>query len=244
MGVGERASCLPCCLGNLCAIIPIPSTDVRRWAQRWYVMSVLTGRYSGSSESIMDRDMRRIAEQGFISFYDEIAASRLSDTFWDVALPQDQATTSVRSGVRMVYVASQVRAADNTLFTNGFKVADVISNVGDIHHFFPKAYLKKAINAPQRLYNQVANYAYLEKRINIAIGEKRPGEYFCQARDAIRSGDGYFGDTADEDALASNLEVNCIPEGIFEMGAEDYEDFLAQRRALVAKKIRPYFEGL
>ena len=175
----------------------IPATDVKRWVQRWYVMSVLTGRYSGSSESIMDRDMRCIADQGFIPFYEEIAASRLADTFWDVTLPQDLATTSVRSGAWMVYVASQVRSADNTLFTNGFKVADVITNVGDIHHIFPKAYLRKAIDTPQRLYNQVANYTYLEKRINIAIGEKCPGEYFSQARDDIKSGASYFGDIAD-----------------------------------------------
>ena len=222
----------------------IPSTDVKRWVQRWYVMSVLTGRYSGSSESIMDRDMRRIADQGFIPFYEEIAASRLADTFWDVTLPQDLATTSVRSGAWMAYVASQVRAADNTLFTNGFKVADVIANVGDIHHIFPKAYLRKTIDAPQRLYNQVANYTYLEKRINIAIGDKRPGEYFSQARDAINSGAGYFGDIADQGALLSNLEANCIPEGIFGMSADDYEDFLAQRRVLMARKIRNYYESL
>ena len=222
----------------------IPATDVKRWVQRWYVMSVLTGRYSGSSESIMDRDMRCIADQGFIPFYEEIAASRLADTFWDVTLPQDLATTSVRSGAWMVYVALQVRSADNTLFTNGFKVADVITNVGDIHHIFPKAYLRKAIDTPQRLYNQVANYTYLEKRINIAIGEKCPGEYFSQARDAIKSGAGYFGDIADQGILLSNLEVNCIPEGIFDMNADDYEDFLAQRRILMAKKIRNYYESL
>ncbi len=222
----------------------IPSTDVKRWVQRWYVMSVLTGRYSGSSESIMDRDMRRISEQGFIPFYNEITASQLSDNFWKVTLPQNLVTTSVRTGAWMVYVASQVRSADNTLFTNGFKVADVIANVGDIHHIFPKAYLKKAIDAPRRLYNQVANYTYLEKRINIAIGEKRPGEYFSQARDAIKSGVGYFGDIADEDTLLSNLEANCIPEGIFEMGAGDCEGFLAQRRVLMARKIRNYYESL
>ena len=222
----------------------VPATDVKRWVQRWYVMSVLTGRYSGSPESIMDRDMRCIADQGFIPFYEEIAASRLADTFWDVTLPQDLATTSVRSGAWMVYVASQVRSADNTLFTNGFKVADVITNVGDIHHIFPKAYLRKAIDAPQRLYNQVANYTYLEKRINIAIGEKCPGEYFSQARDAIKSGASYFGDIADQGILLSNLEVNCIPEGIFDMNADDYEDFLAQRRILMAKKIRNYYESL
>lgn len=222
----------------------MPSTDVKRWVQRWYVMSVLTGRYSGSSESIMDRDMRRISEQGFIPFYNEVTASQLSDNFWEVTLPQNLVTTSVRTGAWMVYVASQVRSADNTLFTNGFKVADVIGNVGDIHHIFPKAYLKKAIDAPQRLYNQIANYAYLEKRINIAIGEMRPGEYFTLAREAIASGQKYFGDISDESRLLANLGANCIPEGVFDMDADDYGDFLAQRRTLMARKIRGYYESL
>lgn len=222
----------------------IPSTDVKRWVQRWYVMSVLTGRYSGSSESIMDRDMRGIADRSFVSFYNEIAASQLSDNFWSVTLPQSLTTTSIRTGAWMVYVASQVRAADNTLFTNGFKVADVIGNVGDIHHIFPKAYLRKEIDAPQRLYNQIANYTYLEKRINIAIGEKSPGEYFSQARAAIIEGKPYFGDISDEETIASSLKANCIPEGVFHMTAKDYEAFLAERRTLMAQKIRQYFESL
>lgn len=222
----------------------IPSTDVKRWIQRWYVMSVLTGRYSGSSESIMDRDMRGIADRGFVSFYNEIAASQLSDNFWSVTLPQSLTTTSTRTGAWMVYVASQVRAADNTLFTNGFKVADVIGNVGDIHHIFPKAYLRKEIDAPQRLHNQIANYTHLEKRINIAIGEKSPGEYFSQARTAIIEGKPYFGDISDEETLISNLKANCIPEGVFHMTAKGYETFLAERRTLMAQKIRQYFESL
>lgn len=222
----------------------IPSTDVKRWVQRWYVMSVLTGRYSGSSESIMDRDMRGIADRSFVSFYNEITASQLSDNFWSVTLPQSLTTTSIRTGAWMVYVASQVRAADNTLFTNGFKVADVIGNVGDIHHIFPKAYLRKEIDAPQRLYNQIANYTYLEKRINIAIGEKSPGEYFSQARAAIIERKPYFGDISDEETLASSLKANCIPEGVFHMTAKDYETFLAERRTLMAQKIRQYFESL
>ena len=144
----------------------------------------------------------------------------------------------------MVYVASQARAADNTLFTNGFKVADIIGNVGDIHHIFPKGYLRDENNAPQRLYNQVANYTFLEKRINIAIGKKSPKEYFTIAKDAIVSGSDYFGDIANLETLQTNLEANCIPEGIFEMGAADYEEFLAQRRRLMARKIERYFKGL
>ena len=222
----------------------IPSTDVKRWVQRWYVMSVLTGRYSGSSESIMDRDIRRISEEGFKALYDEIVAARLSDTFWNVELPQRLNTTSIRTGAWLVYVAAQVRAADNTLFTQGFKVSDVVANVGDIHHIFPKAYLRKELDAPQRLYNQVANYAYLEKKINIAIGKKSPKEYFSIARDACVNGGGYFGDIANLEGLQANLEANCIPDGIFEMTASDYDEFLSKRRQLMAKRIKEYFNSL
>lgn len=222
----------------------IEPTDVKRWVQRWYVMSVLTGRYSGSSESVMDRDIRRISEQGFRRVYDDIVAARLSDTFWHVDLPQRLETTSTRTGAWLVYVASQVQGAANTLFSKSVKVSDVVATIGDIHHIFPRNFLKRELDAPQSLYNQVANYAYLEKRINIKIADRRPGDYFTEARDACLSSESYFGDIGDLDSLMRNLSDNCIPEGIFEMGASNYEDFLVQRRRLMAKKIESYFKGL
>lgn len=222
----------------------IPSTDVKRWVQHWYVMSVLTGRYSGSSESVMDRDIRRISEQGFLSFYEEVAQAQLSDTFWEVNLPQALNTTSTRTGAWLVYLASQVRSANNTLFTNGVKVSGVVATIGDIHHIFPKNYLKKELDAQKGLYNQVANYAYLEKRINIKIADKRPGDYFTEALNACAEDTAYFGDIAKVDDLYANMAENCIPEDIFDMGAEDYREFLSKRRQLMAAKIRDYFEGL
>lgn len=222
----------------------IPATDVKRWVQRWYVMSVLTGRYSGSSESVMDRDIRRISEQGFLSFYEEVAQAQLSDTFWEVNLPQALNTTSTRTGAWLVFLASQVRSASNTLFTNGVKVSDVVATIGDIHHIFPKNYLKKELDAQKGLYNQVANYAYLEKRINIKIADRRPGDYFTEALNACSENASYFGDIAKIDDLYTNMAENCIPEAIFDMGAEDYREFLSQRRLLMASKIRDYFKGL
>ena len=222
----------------------IPATDVRRWVQRWYVMSVLTGRYSGSSESIMDRDIRRISEQGFRSFYDEIAQSQLSDTFWEVGLPQKLDTTSTRTGAWLVYLASQVKAADNTLFSKGVKVADVVATIGDIHHIFPKNYLQKELGAGKGLYDQVANYAYLEKRINIAISDRPVGVYFSEIRNACEAGEKHFGDVANIEELEVNMRQNCVPAGVFDMGAADYRDFLTQRRTLMAAKIKDYFLGL
>lgn len=222
----------------------IPSTDVKRWVQHWYVMSVLTGRYSGSSESVMDRDIRSISEQGFLSFYEEVAQAQLSDTFWEVNLPQALNTTSTRTGAWLVYLASQVRSANNTLFTNGVKVSDVVATIGDIHHIFPKNYLKKELDAQKGLYNQVANYAYLEKRINIKIADRRPGDYFTEALTACAEGAAYFGDIAKVDDLYANMAENCIPEDIFDMGAENYGQFLFRRRQLMAAKIKDYFKGL
>lgn len=222
----------------------ISATDVKRYVQRWYVMSVLTGRYSGSSESVMDRDIRRISETGFLRFYDEIVKANLSDSFWEAALPQNLVTTSTRTGGWLVYVASQIKEADNTLFTNGVKVSDVVASIGDIHHIFPKDFLRKQTNAPQRLYNQVANYAYLEKRINIKIGARRPGDYFSEALECAESGTSYFGNIYGKDNLLENLSENCIPPDIFIMGAEDYERFLGERRILMANKIKDYYFGL
>ena len=222
----------------------VPSTEVKRYVQRWYVMSVLTGRYSGSSESVMDRDIRRIAEQGFLPFYDDVVRAQLSDTFWEVQLPQSLITTSTRTGSWLAYCAAQVRSADNTLFSAGFKVSDIVTTIGDVHHIFPRKYLQKDFELPQRLYNQVANYAFLEKRINIAIGAQCPGDYFTTALDACNSGSSYFGDISDEQALMENLAENCIPEDIFFMTGADYDRFLSERRELMAKKIKAYFQSL
>ncbi|MBQ9021230.1 MAG: hypothetical protein IJ113_04355, partial [Eggerthellaceae bacterium] len=222
----------------------IAKTDVKRFVQRWYVMSVLTGRYSGSSESVMDRDIRSISERGFHAVYEEIVQGQLSDVFWDVQLPQNLATTSTRTGAWLAYVASQVKAADNTLFSTGVKVSDVMATIGDIHHIFPKGFLRKELDAPQRLYNQVANYAFLEKRINIAISDDHPGTYFSTALNACRNGERYFGDVQSEAGFMENLADNCIPKDIFTMGAQDYERFLSERRELMARKIRDYFRGL
>lgn len=222
----------------------VPATQVKHYVRRWYVMSVLTGRYSGSSESVMDRDIRRIVEQGFLPFYRDVVRAQLSDTFWDVQLPQNLVTTSTRTGAWLAYCAAQIKAADNTLFSGSFKVGDIVTTMGDVHHIFPRKYLQKQLNAPQRLYNQVANYTFLERRINIAVGAKRPGDYFTTAIDAIRAGEKYFGDIADEQELMDNLATNCIPADIFDMGAEDYERFLVERRELMAQKIKAYYQSL
>ena len=66
----------------------IPNAQIKRYVQKWFVMSTLTSRYIGSPETVMDRDMRSIAEKGFLNFLDEVEASSLSETLWAVTHPQ------------------------------------------------------------------------------------------------------------------------------------------------------------
>ncbi len=44
--------------------------------------------------------------------------------------------------------------------------------------------------------------------------------------------------------MRKNLSMNCIPDRIEQMTIDDYPAFLAERRKLMAQKIRTYFDLL
>ena len=44
--------------------------------------------------------------------------------------------------------------------------------------------------------------------------------------------------------LATNLEENCIPQNIMNMTVENYDDFLTERRKMMAALIQKYYERL
>jgi hypothetical protein len=222
----------------------VTKNEIKRLVQKWYVLSVLTGRYISSPESAMDRDMRSISEKGFMSLFRETEAAVLSDTFWNVGLIQRLDTSAINSPFFTVYLAAQVHGSDRSLFSTSAKVSDLISVTGDVHHIFPKEYLKGNGITDRYKYNQVANYVYLDTGVNISIGKKAPVTYFGQALQQCDTEDIVIGTILNREALHENLSVNCIPEAIFDMTAADYEDFLIERRRLIALKIRGYYRAL
>ena len=44
--------------------------------------------------------------------------------------------------------------------------------------------------------------------------------------------------------LNENLTSNCIPESVFKMNIDDYDEFLIQRRRLMAQKMKHYYYSL
>lgn len=222
----------------------VPKIEIKRCIQKWFVLSTLTSRYIGSPESQMDRDLRNIAAKGFKVFLEENESALLSDAFWDVRLVQNLETSSTNSPYLNTYIAAQIYAGDRSLLSNSSKVSDLISVAGDVHHIFPREYLKKNGFDNRWKYNQVANYAYLDTGVNISIGMKAPNVYFTAAKEQCSTGEINVGTITNIDAFNANLEVNCIPAEIVNMTAADYPDFLQKRRVLMAKKIKEYYQSL
>lgn len=222
----------------------IPNAQIKRYVQKWFVMSTLTSRYIGSPETVMDRDMRSIAEKGFLNFLADVEASSLSDSFWTVTLPQNLETSSINSPAFNTFIAAQINLNCNSMLMNGTKIYDLVTISGDVHHIFPRAYLKNNGVANKTKYNQVANYIYLDTQVNKAISDDSPTVYFTKAKRQCKTKEIELGNISDELLLLSNLSENCIPTGIDKMDVSSYDKFLSERRRLMAALIERYYKGL
>lgn len=217
--------------------------DIEKYVKKWFVLSILTSRYSSSPETAFDYDIRNISSKNFGEFLQDVEEAVLSDGFWNVALVQHLNTSVASSPYFNVFLAAQVKAGDKGLFSKDITVSDMIVHKGDIHHIFPKEYLKKH-GLKRGEYNQVANYVYMQTEINIKVGKNAPNVYFNDIRNQCQGGEVIYGSIKDMDALYENLKVNCIPDSIFTMTIEDYPDFLMERRKLMARKIKDYYYSL
>lgn len=97
------------------------------------------------------------------------------------------------------------------------------------HHLFPKAYLK-SLGYPDSKINQMANYAFIDWKDNMDILDDAPSVYYpivCEGKS--------------EDEIRRMEEENALPHGWENMA---YEDFLEERRKLMAAKIKAAYEQL
>lgn len=218
----------------------VPSSDIEQLVRRWFVMSMLTGRYSASPESAIDQDVRQMKNYGVINHSNSVFEATLNDSFWSSLLPQEMDTSSGMSPYFLVYQAAQVKMKDKGFLSSHIEVSSLLVNRADVHHLFPRNYLKK-MGLQRGSYNQIANYAIAQSEINIAIGDKPPKEYFNTLINQVRGGPKKYGGITDETQLIENLKCHCIPTGIFNSMADDYDEFLVERRKLMAAKIKEYF---
>ena len=207
--------------------------DLRRTIARWFFMSAVTGRFTGSPESDMEFDLARLREiktaEDFLKTLNRICDITLTNDFWAVTLPNDLATSSPRSPSLFAYHAALVLLDARALFSK-IKVASLLdpsvtaSRSIERHHLFPKAYLRdhKKITSTRET-NQIANYALMEWGDNAEISDAPPVEYVPQMKTRFSNPE-----------IERMYKLHALPESWEHL---DYHDFLEKRRELMAQVI-------
>ena len=221
----------------------MPPAELECLVRRWYVMSILTGRYTGSPETAFDSDMRQIKARGIDNYCQAVIENELPDSFWTGMLPQLMDTSSVKSPYFLAFQAAQVKLGDKGFLSRDITVRDLVLNRSDKHHVYPKQHLKDQGLSRGR-YNQIANFVIAQSEINIAIGKKTPEQYFSELREQVNGGKQKYGGIVDEKELRANLRMHCIPESMLDGDIPAYDDFLEERRKKMELRIKTWFDKL
>lgn len=214
----------------------IDSNKIETIVRKWLVLSVLTGRYSGSPESMFDYDIKRFNLNDPEEYLKSVELGQLSDAYWDHILPERLNTSVSSSPYFKLYLMAQVHSHDKGFLSKDISIEALIANRGDIHHLFPKKYLQNNGHNLRNDYNQIANYVMTQSEINIRIKDDAPNVYMKKVLDQIDNQDPYIGAITTKEGLEESFKQNCIPEEFVNYTVDHYFDFLHKRRYLMAQK--------
>ena len=216
---------------------------IEKIIKKWFVLSSLTGRYSGTTDSTIEGDVKKFNSNDIEKYLNEQEHTKLSDAFWNVELISSLNQASQSSPYLGIFWASQIANNDKGFLSKDITIRELKEQRGDIHHIFPKNYLIKN-GLFKSKYNQSANFVWSQSEINIALGQKPPKEYMSEVKKQCNGDSSKYGGIDSEKTLKDNLNDNCIPDSIFEGTIENYELFLEKRREMMAKKIKKYYLSL
>ena len=212
---------------------------LRNIIAKWFYMQSITRRYSSSPETVMEGDLARFRDitcaDDFIQIMERIISDTLTDDFWNITLVNDLAVSTATSPALFAYYASLNILNAKVLFSK-LTISELldpsIKKVKSIerHHLFPRNYLKSIKLTDIKVVNQIANFALVEWHDNIDISDKSPVDYlpsYLQRFTADEIKEMYYWH-----ALPNNWE--CM----------QYNDFLEERRKLMAKVIHDGFQKL
>ena len=169
---------------------------LRRLIARWFFMSQLTGRYTGSSESQIQKDLDMFAEvpegdaDGFAARVEKTIEITVTNDFWEFNAPQSLVSSSYKlSPVYQCYLAA-LNYLDADMFMLRMKVREwmdpALPTVKGLegHHLVPRRYQEKELGITDtKRINQVANFAPTDWHTNVQILRSRARRVLAGARD-------------------------------------------------------------
>lgn len=223
----------------------IAPDKIETLVRRWVIMSIITQRYTSSPESQFDLDIRRLNEaEDVVQYIRDEEERRLGDTFWNNILVENFNTSVASSPYWKTFIIAQIKLNNRAFLSKDIDVRTLIEGRGDVHHIFPKDYLQKNGKDNRSIYNQIANFAMLQTEVNIQIGKKAPNDYMKSIIEQCNGQENKYGAINTLEDLYKNMEENCIPRSFVDMTIDNYDEFLKERRKLMAKKLKEYYENL
>lgn len=209
----------------------------------WFFYASLVSLYTGSFESTVENHLNSIKELTSLEEYKRFILSRveerLTNDYFDITLigSEGLAVSGRGNNAWNAYVAALNILNAKILFSKSNLLVSKLFEPGtdgkrkslEKHHLFPKAYLK-ALGYNDAKINQMANYAFIDWKDNMEILDEAPSIYYpvvCEGRSP--------------EEIQRMEEENALPHGWENM---PYEDFLIERRKLMAAKIKAAFEQL
>lgn len=193
----------------------------------WYVHTFLWGRYAVSTESTLNRDLALVEDpEGAL---DRLVVE-LRQNRGDLRIMADDFMGWSR-GARfypLLYMMTRVCHARD--WDTGVELsAGLLGRHTSlhVHHIFPKALLYKNGYARPDV-NAIANFTFLTEETNIRVSDRDPAEYLAEFA------------AKDPDALKSHW----IPMDTELWKIENYHDFLAARRDLLAQSANEFLDSL
>jgi len=209
----------------------------------WFFYASLVSLYTGSFESTVESHLNSIKDLSTLKEYKDFILSRvnerLTNDYFDITLVGSEglAVSGKGNNAWNAYVAALNIMDVKILFSKSNLLVSKLFEPGtdgnrkslEKHHLFPKAHMKAQGYTDAKI-NQMANYAFIDWKDNMDILDDAPSVYYpivCEGR-------------SDEEILRME-EENALPHGWENM---PYEDFLVERRKLMAAKIKQAFDLL
>lgn len=211
---------------------------------RWLFGTLLTARYSTSSETKYEEDLARVRDaaqddpEEFVRTLDAMLVEVLTNDYWNQTLPAALETQRGRAPAALAFRAAQVVLGTRGLFSDQL-LQNLLAPPGqaaraasEMHHLFPKTWLRDHGISDRRRINQVGNLADVGWHENSSIGNQGPASYVPKLKSKLRITDDQWGRMCAEHGLPIGWE------------AMEYEHFLSARRPRMAELIRIAFRKL
>lgn len=220
----------------------VPKSTLDAALSRWIFGTLLTARYSASSETVFEQDLDRVARAAsaddFVGSLDAALGEIITGDFWNQSLVGLLETQRARAPAALAFRAAQVVLGARALFSdqqlrNLFDPpSDAPRSAREAHHLFPEAWLYIRGIRDRRMVNQVANLTETGWHENNTIGARGPADYVPRLREKLRIDDDRWGRICAEHALPPSWETM------------DYVTFLRERRRRMADVVRAAYRQL